>query len=71
MMVMMVRTWRAGPANPAHGCQALMMCLVPAARETAGGIVMGTPVCLSGFCDGDDGRENSQDKQQKPHMAAS
>jgi hypothetical protein len=54
MMVMMVRTWRTGPANPTHGCQALMMCLEPTTRETAGGIVMGTPVRLSGFFDADD-----------------
>jgi hypothetical protein len=67
MMVMVVRTWRTGPANPTHGCQALMMCLEPTTRETAGGVVMGAPVRLSGFFDADDGRENSQDEQQRPH----
>jgi hypothetical protein len=46
MMVMMVRTWRTGPAI-AHGRQALLMCLEPATRETARGIVMSAPVCAS------------------------
>ena len=65
--MMMVWTWRTGPANPAHSRHAFVMCLEPAIGGTAPHIVMGTPVRLSGLCDANHGRKNPQDKWRKPH----
>jgi len=61
MMVMMVWTWRTGPANPAHGRQALVMCLETAIAGTAPHIVMGTPVRLSGPFNEDDSCDRARD----------
>jgi hypothetical protein len=67
VVMMAVRTWPTGPANPAHGGQAFVVRLETAIAGTAPHVVMGTPIRLSGFFDADDSRQYSQDEQQKPH----
>jgi len=59
--MVVMRTWRTGPANPAHGCQALVMRLEPTIRGTAAHIVMSTPVRLSGPFDEDDSCDGARD----------
>jgi hypothetical protein len=68
---LVVRTGSAVPANPAHRGQTLLKCCKPAIRRTAAAkIVIGAPptvLRLSGFFGADNGRENSEQEQQKPH----